>query len=115
MSDKDQIALMHEMVMWLRFMGIGKAKSVLTTTLNNEKKIIIYDLSDGKNTSTYISNQVGLGQTRITDLWKEWLMIGIGESISASGGGRFKKLFDLKMFGIKIPNIKSLEDGTINE
>lgn len=115
MSDNEQVGLMREMVMWLRFMGMDKAKSVLTTTLNNDKKIVAYNLSDGKNTSTSIANQVGLSQARISELWKEWLMVGIGESISASGGRRFKKSFDLKMFGIQIPNIKSPKDGAIDE
>ena len=111
MSDNEQIGLMQEMVMWLRFMGMDKAKSVLSTTLDSDKKIIVYHLSNGKNTSTSIANQVDLSQTRISELWKEWLLIGIGESISASGGGRFKKSFDLKMFGIQIPNIKSQKEG----
>jgi len=115
MSDNEQVGLMREMVMWLRFMGMDKAKSVLTTTLDNDKKIIAYNLSDGKNTSTTIANQVGFSQGSISELWKEWLMVGIGESISASGGGRFKKSFNLKMFGISVPDVKSLKDGAADE
>ena len=102
----EQTELLKEMTMWLRFMGLEKAKTVLSITLDTEKKILVYHLSDGKNTSTTISNRVGLSQPRISELWKGWLSLGLGESISASGGSRFKRSFDLKMFGISIPEIK---------
>lgn len=112
MSDKnnEEIELQREMVKWLRFLGLEKAKAVLTSTLNGEKKILAYHLSDGKNTSAVIANLVGISQPRITEWWKEWLSVGIGESISASGGGRFRKSFDLKMFGMAIPEIKKPSD-----
>lgn len=105
-QNDEQIELLKEMVVWLRFMGLEKAKAVLSTTLDTEKKIQVYHLSDGKNTSTTIGNRVGLSQTRISELWKGWLSLGLGESISASGGSRFKRSFDLKMFGISIPEVK---------
>src|SRR5437667_11865269 len=109
-QDNEQIRLLREMVRWV-FSGMRQVKEVLTSALNNEKKIIAYHYSDGKNTSTVISNFSGINQPKITDLWKEWLALGLGESISASGGSRFKRSFDLKMFGIIVPEIKQKPDA----
>lgn len=109
-QNNDQIELLKEIAKWVRFSGMKQVKEVLTSTLNNEKKIIAYHCSDGKNTSTVISKLSGIAQPTISDLWKEWLSLGLGEAITASGGSRFKKSFDLKMFGIVIPEIKKLEE-----
>lgn len=128
MNDNDeQIELLKEIAKWSRFMGFKQVKEVLISQLDNEKKVFAYHLSDGKNTSTVIANTTGINQPKITELWKEWLSMGLGESISASGGSRFKKSFDLKMFGISIPEAKqkisepqkesvaSATEGTANE
>ena len=104
---REQAELSRELVKWARFTGLQRAKETLNITLNNEKKIQAYHLSDGKNTSTIISKITGINQPKVTELWKEWLALGLGESISASGGSRFKRSFDLKMFGIQVPETKS--------
>ena len=59
-----------------------------------------------ESTSTIISKATGISQPRVTELWKDWLSLGLGESISASGGSRFKKSFELKMFGISVSEAK---------
>lgn len=107
-QNDEQIELLREMVKWVRFSGMKQVKEVLMSTLNNEKKIIAYHHSDGKNTSTVISKLSGIAQPTISDLWKEWLSLGLGEAITASGGSRFKKSFDLKMFGIVVPEVKNV-------
>jgi len=109
-QNNEQIELLREMVKWLRFMGLEKAKVVLTTTLDAGKKILAYHLSDGKNTSTVIANLTGISQSRVTEWWKEWLSVGLGEAMIASGGSRFKRSFDLKMFGIVVPEVKQKDD-----
>lgn len=109
-QDNEQIKLLREMVKWVRFSGMKQVKEVLTSALNTEKKIIAYHYSDGKNTSTVISKLSGIAQPNISDLWKEWLSLGLGEAISVSGGSRFKRSFDLKMFSITVPEVKQKPD-----
>ena len=104
--EEEQLELLRDIDKWLRFMGFKQVKDVLTTTLDDPKKAHTYHLSDGKNTSTIISKATGINQPRITELWKEWLSLGLGEPVSASGGSRFKHSFDLKMFNITLPEIK---------
>lgn len=110
-QNNEQTELLREMVKWVRFSGMKQVKEVLMSTLNTEKKIIAYHYSDGKNTSTVISKFSGIAQPNISDLWKEWLSLGLGEAISASGGSRFKRSFDLKMFGIAVPEVKQKPDS----
>lgn len=107
----EQTELLKEIAKWMRFSGMRQVKEVLTTTLDNEKKIVAYHHSDGKNTSTIISKLCGISQPGISELWKGWLSLGLGEAVSASGGSRFKKSFDLKMFGIMVPEFKQ-ESGS---
>ncbi len=102
--------MLKDIEKWLRFLGFNQVKEVPFTTLNNPKKIHAYHLSDEKNTSVSIAKSIGVSQPRVTEMWKEWMSLGIGESIPASGGSRFKKSFDLKMFGMKIPELD--EAGT---
>ena len=106
-QNNEQTALLKEIAKWVRFSGFKQVKEVLQTTLDDKKKIFAYHLSDGKTTSTVISQKTGINQPKISELWKEWLTLGLGESITASGGSRFKRSFDLKMFGMQVPEIKS--------
>ena len=110
-QDNEQTALLKEIAKWVRFSGFKQVKEVLETTLEttldkDNKKILAYHLSDGKTTSTIISQKTGINQPKISELWKDWLTLGLGESVTASGGSRFKRSFDLKMFGIQVPEIK---------
>ncbi|QLH11267.1 hypothetical protein [Nitrosarchaeum sp. AC2] len=107
MSDNsEQIELLREIAKWSRFMGFKQVKEVLESQLTDEKKTLAYYLSDGKNTSTVIAKTTGINQPKVTELWKEWASMGLGESISVSGGSRFKRSFDPKMFGFSLPEIK---------
>lgn len=103
----EQTELLREMTKWLRFLGMKEVKAVLKDALNDEKKVSAYHHSDGKNTSTTVSQLSGISQQTVSSLWKDWLSLGLGEAISASGGSRFKKSFDLKMFGINVPEVKN--------
>ena len=109
MSDQinEQITILKEIVKWVRFSGFSQVKDALQITLENDKKILAYHLSDGGTTSIVISQKTGISQPRVTELWKEWLVMGLGESIKSRGGSRFKRSFDLNVFGITIPEIKN--------
>jgi len=119
-QNNEQTALLKEIAKWVRFSGFKQVKEVLQTSLDNEKKILAYHLSDGKTTSTVISQKTGINQPKVTELWKEWLTLGLGESITASGGSRFKRSFELKMFGIVVSDVKQIDvqlptDSTVSK
>ncbi|MGH9993356.1 MAG: hypothetical protein ACREBU_01895 [Nitrososphaera sp.] len=103
---QEQIGLTKEMLKWLRFMGSSQVTASLNTTLSNDKLRLAYQLSDGKNTSTLISQLTGISQPRISELWKQWVLAGLGDTMTASGGTRFRRAFDLKAIGIPVPEIR---------
>jgi hypothetical protein len=109
---QEQIGLTKEMLKWLRFMGSNQVTAALNTTLTNDKLRLAYQLSDGKNTSTLISQLTGISQPRISELWKQWVLAGLGDTITASGGSRFRRAFDLKAIGIPVPEIKQPDTQT---
>ena len=98
----EQIALLKEIVKWVRFNGFSQVKDVLQTTLDSNKKKLAYNLSDGNNTTRAISQKSGIGQPHIVELWKDWSTLGLGEYVKVNGYRRFERSFDLKMFGITI-------------
>jgi hypothetical protein len=103
---KEQTQLLREMLKYLRFMGSSQIGSALEKTLANDKLRLVYQLSDGKNTSTVISKLSGISQPRVSELWRQWVNMGLGDAISASGGSRFRRSFDLKAMGISVPEVK---------
>jgi hypothetical protein len=103
---KEQTQLLRDILKWLRFMGNTQVSGALETTLSSEKLRLVYQLSDGKNTSIGISKLTGMGQPRVSELWRQWVLLGLGDAITASGGSRFKRAFDLKAMGIAVPEVK---------
>lgn len=107
-DNNEQIELLREILKWVRFAGSNQVKGVLVSTLDSDKKRLAYQLSDGKNASRAIAEQAGVDASTAQDWWKEWTLLGLGEGIPVAGGGtRFKKSFDIKMYGMSVPAVKT--------
>jgi len=93
---------------WTKFAGMKEVKPILEMQLPDESKKQIYQLSDGKKGTQEIAKTVGgISHMSIANYWKSWEKVGLGESVTAMGGKRFKRSFDLKDFGIKVLEIKT--------
>ena len=99
------IELLQELVKWTKFQAWSKVKEVLISVLNNDEKRKIYHLSNGKNSSRNIANEVTTAYTTIVKYWNEWANFNIVESIKVQRGIRYKKIFNLEDFGIEISKI----------
>jgi len=106
MSDSEQTILLKEIVKWLRFSGMKQVREALSSSLNDDSKKLSYHFSDGVKTTRDIAKISGMGKDAVNKLWKDCYLLGLGEQMTASGGSRFKKSFELKDFGISIPEIK---------
>jgi len=106
MSDSEQILLLKEIVKWLRFNGMKPVGDALSSILDDEYKKLAYHFSDGVKTTREIAKNSGMGKNEVSKLWKDCYLLGLGEHISASGGNRFRKSFELKDFDISIPETK---------
>jgi hypothetical protein len=110
---REQNQLLREMLKYLRFMGSSQITAAVEKTLTNDKLKLVYQLSDGKNTSTIISKLTGVNQPRVSELWRQWVVMGLGDAITASGGSRFRRAFDLKAIGIPVPEVKQQEPAAM--
>ena len=106
-QDERLVELLQELVKWTKFKAWSKVKDVLISVLADDEKKIIYHLSDGKNSSRKIAENVSVGYTSVVKYWNEWSNSNIVEALPARGGGsRYKKLFDLSDCGIDISKFK---------
>ena len=97
-----------ELLKWTKFAGIKEVKSVLESSVITDEEKIIYSLSDGRNSSYNIAKTMGSNDTvrrKISNYWDMWENVGLGSSMPAQGGTRFKHSFSLDDFGIKVPEI----------
>lgn len=102
-ADTEQTKLLKEILKWIKISGIKEVKSLLESLLANDSKKLIYYLSDGTKGTQEIAKIVGgLSHQTVANYWKEWEKSGLGESVSAMGGSRFKRSFDLEDFGMKV-------------
>lgn len=99
---------------WSKFAGMKEVKLILEIQLPDESKKQIYQLSDGKKGTQEIAKIVGgISHMSIANYWKSWEKAGLGEPVTAMGGKRFKRSFDLKDFGIKTADpSKQVEQST---
>ncbi len=107
-ENNDQIIeLLKELVKWTKFQAWGKVKDVLLGVLDDDEKKRIYHLSDGKQSSRKIAENVSVSRSTIVKYWNDWANSNIVEPIPVKGGGlRYKNMFNLEDFGIEIPKTK---------
>lgn len=102
-QNDEQIAVLKEILKWIRFTASKEVKAVLLDALDTKQKCLIYHLSDGNHPSLEIGKAVGVSDMTVRRLWATWARLGVVEPIKVRGGDRYKKSFDLEDFGIEIP------------
>lgn len=107
---------LRELITWTKFSGIKDVKPVLESKLNNDLKKTVYHLSDGKNSTRDIEKLAGnISNRSVTNYWQEWEKIGLGLYEVVKGFNRFKRSFDLKDFGINVPEFQKPEKESTSE
>ena len=109
-ENNEVVNLLKEILKWTKFQAWGNVKTVLNNVLNDDIKKVIYHQSDGKISSRKIAELVPVSYSKIVSFWNEWSKSNIVEPISVKGGGsRFKKMFELEDFGIKVPKLEKIK------
>ncbi len=90
---------------WYKIAHSDKVKPLLETILDDPKKIAVYHISNGENTTRKISERTGAGTGSVSRWWNEWIEKGIAIPIPKGAGFRAKKMFNLENYEIKIPKI----------
>lgn len=107
----DEIKLIfNEIRNWYKIAYDDKVKPLLETILDAPKKIAVYHLSNGENTTRIISKETGAGTGSVSRWWNEWIDRGIAIPIPKGAGFRAKKMFNLENYEIDVPNISQRMD-----
>lgn len=109
-NDQEIKDILKEILKWIKFEGVHKVKQVLETTLNNNAKKLIYELSDGRP-SPEIAKIAGVSDQTVRRYWKGWAILGIVE-IHPDYKKRYHGVFSLKEVGIEVPEIEESVETT---
>ena len=103
-NDQEIKDILKEILKWTKFEGMQKVKQILETTLDNDTKKLIYELSDGRS-SPKIAKIVGVDSSAVRDYWNDWAVLGITE-IHPDYKKRYRRVFSLKEVGVEVPEVR---------
>jgi len=114
-SEKNRtIELLEELVKWTKVTSIPHVKKLLEEILPSPEEKVAYESSDGKP-SQEVAKLCNKSYSTVTVWWKNWIRVGIAESIASKGGQRAKRVFSLYDFGIEIPQLAPKEKAKAPE
>jgi hypothetical protein len=98
-----------ELIFWVKYPSWKTFLADLRTTLREDVEKLVYDLSDGKNSTRDIAQIVTkmgrkVSNVTVANMWQKWSVIPI--VIPAGISGRFKKVVSLKSAGIELPDLE---------
>jgi len=115
-EDSEQTELLKEILKWIKISGMKEVKEILEIHVHNDSKKLIYQMSDGAKGTQEIAKIVGgISHMSIANYWKAWEKVGLGEPVTAMGGKRFKRSFNLEDFGFKIPEVKQTQTTDVSQ
>lgn len=100
MSDPNT-ELLREIVRWLRFENLERAKSAVASLLETDKKKSVFELTDGKGSSRTIAAKAKVDRSSLLRWWADWFAAGI----LTREGDSYRHLFSLRELGIKLPDL----------
>ena len=109
-NDQEIKDILKEILKWTKFEGMQKVKQVLETTLDNDAKKLIYELSDSKS-SPEIASIAGVNSLTGRNYWKEWAVLGIVE-VHPDYKKRYRRIFSLGEVGIEVPEVEERAETT---
>ncbi len=108
-SNKEIIQLLRELVKWQRFSAITPLKEIIVGTLDKKEKVLVYEMTDGKNKREDIIKETGCSAGAISSWWIDWYARGLLEKID---GGRYRKIISLGKIGINVSKKLNKENKT---
>ena len=107
---KGLLKVCTDILIWQKIAYDDKEKPLLESILDEPRKIVAYQMSDGENTTRIISKEVGAGTGSISRWWTTWINRGIAIPMPKGAGMRAKKFFNLEDYNIAIPDLTQQEE-----
>ena len=95
------VANTREIATWLQMAYGAQLKEKLETLLDDPRKLIAYEYSDGESSTRAVGQRAGVSEKAIRDWWRQWMEHDVVEPTSV--GGRYRRRFSLRRFGIAVP------------
>jgi hypothetical protein len=89
----------NELRAWLKLAYWGTVRSRIEGILDDPKKLMAYEATDGAASTRDVGKQVGVDQKTVSNWWREWLQEGIVEP-GPERADRPVRLISLKEFGL---------------
>jgi len=106
-QNNDNIEILKEILKWIKVSSYREVEDFLKSVLDTDTKKLIYQISDSTNSTIEVVKKSKSSTGSVSDYWKLWKKIGIGETIDVSGGKRFKRIFDLDDFNLLPKQMKN--------
>lgn len=99
-------ATLKDLLKWTRFAGMQQLKSIIVSTLQNDDQRLVYEFSDGENSTREIARIIGLGsKSTVEKYWEKWAKLGIVQP-APKVQGRMQRICSLDELGIEVPKVK---------
>lgn len=114
-DDHDLYPVMREILRWSRITAIALIGEHVVGALTSDTEKLVYNLSDGKNSSRDISSQVKVvSHKTVTNYWKKWARLGVVEP-SPFFEGRWQKVIELEQLGIDLPKLPKPDEILVED
>lgn len=90
--DAEANVILNEILKWQRLQGITILKDLIPSLLNEDKKKLVYEMTDGKNSQLIIAKKVGVAGGTISNWWNIWYSYGI----LTKDGTKYTKIISVK-------------------
>lgn len=110
----DILIVLKDLLKWSKFQGLPQFKKLVSDTLKTDEDKILYELSDGINSTRDIERIAKISKSTVGYQWKKWLKIGIVTE-STKFEGRMKHLASLEEIGIELPPFLKSRESTSTE
>lgn len=99
-----------ELIFWVRYSVWKTFLADLKTTLRDDVDKLVYELSDGKNSTRDIAQIVAkvgkkVSNVTVANMWQKWALIPL--VVPARITGRYRRVVSLKSVGIDVPDLES--------
>lgn len=95
------IAILEDIRKWTKLQGAKTLKQLFEEYVNDEKKQMIYQLSDGKS-SPEVAEVAKVTSQTVRNYWKLWASVGLME-IYPAYKNRYHRIFSVEDVGIESP------------
>lgn len=88
--------LLKEILKWQKLQGIKTLRELIPTLLDDDKKRLVYELTDGKHSQQVIAKEANVAGGTVSNWWNSWYAYGL----LTKENNRYVRLVSLEEIGL---------------